>query len=62
MWTAYALGGGTGPVVVGHFFDRAGAYRLQVLVALAIIAFAAAAVSLLLKSGQGPVAHEGLHA
>lgn len=61
MWTAYALGGGTGPVVVGHFFDRAGSYRLQVLVALAVIAFAAAAVSLLLKNGRGPVEYDELH-
>jgi predicted MFS family arabinose efflux permease len=49
-WTAYALGGGTGPVFVGHFFDRAGSYRLNVLVALAVIAFAAAFVSLFLRS------------
>jgi len=49
-WTAYALGGGTGPVVVGHFFDRAGMYQTQVLVGLAGISFTAAAVSLLLKS------------
>jgi predicted MFS family arabinose efflux permease len=62
MWTAYALGGGTGPVVVGHFFDRAGSYRLQVLVALAVIAFAAAAVSLLLKNGRRLVASDELHA
>lgn len=57
MWTAYAIGGGTGPVVVGHFFDRAGSYSIQVLVALAVIAFAAAAVSLLLKNGRGPAAY-----
>ncbi len=62
MWTAYAIGGGTGPVMVGHYFDRAGSYRLQVLVALAVIAFASAAVSLLLKSSRGPIAHEELHA
>ncbi|MFZ0305601.1 MAG: MFS transporter [Terracidiphilus sp.] len=62
MWTAYAIGGGTGPVMVGHFFDRAGSYRLEVLVALSIIAFAAAAVSLLLKNSRGPVANEELHA
>jgi len=62
MWTAYALGGGTGPIMVGHLFDRAGSYRLQVLVALAAMAFAAAAVSLLLKSSRGPVACDELHA
>jgi predicted MFS family arabinose efflux permease len=49
-WTAYAMGGGTGPVVVGHFFDQAGSYQLPVLVVLAIIAFAAAAVSLFLRT------------
>lgn len=56
-WTAYALGGGTGPVVVGHFFDRAGAYPLAVLVALALIAFASAAVSLMLRTGEGEFRH-----
>lgn len=52
-WTAYAIGGGTGPVVVGRFFDRAGSYQLQVLLGLAVIAFAAAAVSLFLRTGEG---------
>jgi predicted MFS family arabinose efflux permease len=56
-WTAYAIGGGIGPVVVGHFFDRAGSYQLQVLVGLAVIAFASAAVSLLLKTGEGAFQH-----
>jgi predicted MFS family arabinose efflux permease len=56
-WTAYAIGGGTGPVVVGHFFDRAGSYEIQILVGLAVIAFAAAAVSLLLRTGQGAFQH-----
>jgi predicted MFS family arabinose efflux permease len=62
MWTAYAIGGGTGPVLVGHFFDRAGSYRLEILVALSVIAFAAAAVSLLLKGGPGPVLYDEPHA
>ncbi len=48
-WTAYAIGGGTGPVFVGHFFDRAGSFRLPVLLGLTLIAFAAVLVSLLLK-------------
>jgi predicted MFS family arabinose efflux permease len=61
-WTAYAIGGGTGPVVVGHFFDRAGSYPHQLLVGLAVIAFAAAAASLLLKSSRGRVASDELHA
>jgi predicted MFS family arabinose efflux permease len=52
-WTAYAIGGGTGPVVVGRFFDQAGSYRLGILVGLAIVAFAAVIVSLLLKADRG---------
>jgi predicted MFS family arabinose efflux permease len=62
LWTAYALGGGPGPVVVGHFFDRAGSYRPQVLVSLAVISFAAAALSLLLRNGRGAIENEDLHA
>lgn len=61
-WTAYAIGGGTGPVVVGHFFDHAGSYQVQMLAGLAAIAFAAAAVSLLLKTDRGPAAFEDLRA
>jgi predicted MFS family arabinose efflux permease len=62
LWTAYALGGGTGPVLVGHFFDRAGSYRIEVLVFLSVIALAAAALSFLLKNDRGPVAYDELHA
>ena len=51
-WTAYAIGGGTGPVFVGHFFDHAGSYRLNVLIGLAVIAFTAAIVSLFLRSDK----------
>lgn len=55
-WTAYAIGGGTGPVVVGHFFDRAGLYSPQVLLGLAIVALAAAAASLLLwRNGKDTI-------
>ncbi len=56
-WTAYAIGGGIGPVVVGHFFDRAGSYQLQVLLGLAAFALAAAAVSLVLRTGEGAFRH-----
>jgi len=52
-WTAYAIGGGTGPVFVGRLFDRAGSYQLNVLIGLAIVAFAAAGVSLFLKTEPG---------
>jgi predicted MFS family arabinose efflux permease len=48
-WTAYAVGGGTGPVVIGHLYDRVGSYQPRLIVGLAIISFGAAAVSLLLR-------------
>jgi predicted MFS family arabinose efflux permease len=51
-WTAYAIGGGIGPVVVGRFYDRAGSYEPRLIVLLALVAFAAAAVSLLLRSDR----------
>lgn len=35
-WTAYAVGGATGPIVVGHFYDRAGSYQPSVIGALAL--------------------------
>jgi MFS family permease len=57
-WTAYAIGGGTGPVVIGHLYDRAGSYEPRFIVGLAIIALAAAAVSLLLRSEARPPALE----
>jgi len=61
-WTAYAIGGGIGPVVVGHLYDRAGSYEPRLIVFLALVAFAAAAVSLLLRSdGKGSAAgREGI--
>lgn len=48
-WTAYALGGGTGPVVIGHLYDRAGAYEPRFIVGLAALSLAAAGLSLLLR-------------
>lgn len=48
-WTAYAIGGASGPMFVGHLYDRAGAYRSQFIVYLALVAFGAAAVSLFLR-------------
>jgi predicted MFS family arabinose efflux permease len=61
-WTAYAIGGGIGPVVVGHLYDRAGSYEPRLIVFLALVAFGAAAVSLLLRSdGKGSAAgREGI--
>ena len=48
-WTAYAIGGATGPLVVGHLYDRTGAYQPRFIVGLACIALLAAAISLLLR-------------
>jgi MFS family permease len=41
-WTAYAIGGATGPVVMGHAFDKAGSYQpVTVLLFAAPLLFAA---------------------
>ncbi|HVZ16354.1 MAG TPA: MFS transporter [Terriglobales bacterium] len=48
-WTAYAIGGATGPLFLGHLYDHGGAYHARYIVYLAAFAFAAAAVSLLLR-------------
>ncbi len=47
-WTAYAVGGATGPIVVGHFYDRYGMYQPRVIAGLALTCVAGAALSLLL--------------
>ena len=47
-WTAYAVGGATGPIVVGHFYDRAGNYQPGMIIALALTCIVGAALSLLL--------------
>lgn len=48
-WTAYAVGGGTGPMFIGRLYDKAGGYHPRFIVYLAVIAFAVAAASLLLR-------------
>jgi predicted MFS family arabinose efflux permease len=48
-WTAYAIGGATGPVFIGHLYDGAGTYHSRYIVYLAAVALAAAGVSLLLR-------------
>ncbi|HEY4356926.1 MAG TPA: MFS transporter [Acidobacteriaceae bacterium] len=55
-WTAYAVGGATGPMVIGHLYDRAGAYQPRFIVGLAGVALAAAVVSLLLRRDRNHVA------
>ena len=47
-WTAYAVGGATGPIVVGYFYDRAGSYQPRMVIALALTCVVGAALSLLL--------------
>ncbi len=49
-WTAYAIGGATGPLWIGHLYGRAGAYLPRFIVYLACVGFAAAILSLFLRS------------
>jgi predicted MFS family arabinose efflux permease len=48
-WTAYAIGGATGPMVVGHLYDRFGSYQPRFIIGLAGIALLATLLSLLLR-------------
>lgn len=54
-WTAYAIGGATGPLWIGHLYDRAGAYLPRFIVYLAAIAFGAVILSLFLRSDRANV-------
>lgn len=58
-WTAYAVGGATGPIVVGHFYDRAGSYQPRMIVALALTCVVAAGLSLLLPGYPVEYSSEG---
>ena len=53
-WTAYAIGGATGPMVVGHFYDRAGSYQPRCIVGLACTTLLAAVISLFLRRDPNP--------
>jgi len=53
-WTAYAIGGATGPMFIGRLYDRAGGYHSIFIVYLAAVAFAAVAVSLMLRRTREP--------
>ena len=53
-WTAYAIGGATGPMVVGHFYDRAGSYQPRCIVGLACTTLLAAGLSLFLRRDRNP--------
>ncbi len=47
-WTAYAIGGATGPMLMGHFYDRFGRYQPRFVVGLALTCVAAALLNLFL--------------
>jgi predicted MFS family arabinose efflux permease len=51
-WTAYAIGGATGPLWIGHLYDRAGAYLPRFIVYLAAVAFGAVVLSFFLKTDE----------
>jgi MFS family permease len=51
-WTAYAIGGATGPLWMGHLYDRAGAYLPRFIAYLASVAFGAMILSFFLRSDQ----------
>jgi predicted MFS family arabinose efflux permease len=51
-WTAYAIGGATGPLWIGHLYDHAGAYLPRFIVYLAAVAFGAVILSFFLPSDQ----------
>lgn len=51
-WTAYAIGGATGPLWIGHLYDRAGAYLPRFIVYLAAVALGAVILSFFLRPRQ----------
>jgi predicted MFS family arabinose efflux permease len=56
-WTAYAIGGATGPLTMGYLYDHAGGYDARFIIAMAAVILVAAGMSLLLrgKVQLGPV-------
>jgi predicted MFS family arabinose efflux permease len=55
-WTAYAIGGATGPLWIGHLYDRAGAYLPRFIVYLAAVGFGAVILSFFLQSDKESIA------
>ncbi len=55
-WTAYAIGGATGPLWIGHMYDRAGAYLPRFIVYLAVVSLGAVILSFFLRSDQASTA------
>lgn len=54
-WTAYAIGGALGPVILGHAFDRAGAYLPTSVLMLSLPCFAAALLQLALPRSSNAI-------
>ncbi len=48
-WTAYAIGGATGPMFIGHLYDGTETYHARYIVYLAVAASLAVAISLFLR-------------
>ena len=48
-WTAYAVGGATGPLWIGHLYDSANSYLPRFIVYLAVVAFGAVVLSFFLQ-------------
>jgi MFS family permease len=63
-WTAYAIGGATGPLTMGHLYDRAGAYLPQFIVYMGGVALAAAVLSIFLRGekAESPLPSEAVAA
>ena len=57
-WTAYAIGGATGPLWIGHLYDRAGTYLSRFIIYLASVAFGAVILSFFLRSDQESITSE----
>jgi MFS family permease len=55
-WTAYAIGGALGPILMGHGFDRAGTYVPLSVVLFSVPCFIAAGMQLLLPRQSEPPA------
>ncbi len=60
-WTAYAIGGATGPLWIGHLYDRAGTYLPRFIVYLAAVSFGSVILSFFLQSNQKSTADKLVH-
>lgn len=53
-WTAYAIGGATGPLTIGHLYDSTGSYQAWFIAGLSLVVVAAAGLSFLLRGYRPP--------